>query len=158
LLQGCRNGAALWRGLRSEGFCGSLRVVAEWATRRRRSERAEWLAGRLPPPARQLGRMMTMRRDHLSKTDAVTVAAVETDVPALAAARQLMERFHQIIRGRDANALAPWLIDTSKSLLASFANGIKRDLAAVCQIASNRDPLFASNLDPFEVSGMMLSR
>jgi transposase len=128
---GCRNGAAPWRGLRSEGFCGSLRVVAEWATRRRRSERAEWLAGRLPPPARQLGRMMTMRRDHLSKTDAVTVAAVETGVPALAAARQLMERFHQIIRGRDANALTPWLVDTSKSLLASFANGIKRDFAAV---------------------------
>jgi transposase len=128
---GCRNGAALWRGLRSEGFCGSLRVVAEWATRRRRSERAECLAGRLPPPARQLSRMMTMRRDHLSKADALTVAAVETGVPELAAARQLMERFHQIIRGRNANALAHWLIDTSKSLLASFANGIKRDFAAV---------------------------
>jgi transposase len=128
---GCRNGAALWRSLRSEGFCGSLRVVAEWATRRRRSERPECLVGRLPPPARQLSRMMTMRRDHLSKADAVTVAAVETGVTALAVARQLMERFHQIIRGRDADALASWLIDTSKSLLASFANGIKRDFAAV---------------------------
>jgi transposase len=128
---GCRNGAALWRSLRAEGFCGSLRVVAEWATRRRRSERAECLAGRLPPPARQLSRMMTIRRDHLSKAEAVTVAAVETRVPALAAARHLMERFHQIIRGRDADALAPWLIDTSKSLLASFANGIRRDFAAV---------------------------
>jgi transposase len=52
-------------------------------------------------------------------------------VPALPLARQLMERFHQIIRGRDADALASWLIDTSKSLLASFANGIKRDFAAV---------------------------
>jgi transposase len=128
---GCRNGAALWRGLRSVGFCGSLRVVAEWATRRRRSERTECSAGRVPPPARQLSRMMTMRRDHLSKADAMTVAAVETGVPALAAARQLMERFQQILRGRDAAALTPWLIDTGESLLASFANGIKRDFAAV---------------------------
>jgi len=30
--------------------------------------------------------MMTMRRDHLSKAAAVTVAAVETSVPALATA------------------------------------------------------------------------
>ena len=29
---GHRNGAELWRCLRSEGFRGSLRVVTEWAT------------------------------------------------------------------------------------------------------------------------------
>jgi len=128
---GCRNGAALWRSLRADGFCGSLRVVTEWATRRRRAERTEGLPGRLAPPARQLSRMMTMRRDHLSKAEAVTVSAVESGVPELVVARQLMERFHQIIRGRNADALAPWLIDTSKSLLTAFANGIKRDLPAV---------------------------
>ena len=32
---GCRNGAELWRRLKGQGFKGSLRVVAEWATRRR---------------------------------------------------------------------------------------------------------------------------
>jgi len=31
---GCRNGAELWRRLKTEGFKGSLRVVTEWATRR----------------------------------------------------------------------------------------------------------------------------
>lgn len=36
---GCRNGAELWRLLRASWFTGSLRVVGEWATRRRRSER-----------------------------------------------------------------------------------------------------------------------
>jgi len=34
---GCRNGAALWRHLRQAGYGGSLRVVTEWATRRRRA-------------------------------------------------------------------------------------------------------------------------
>jgi transposase len=37
---GCRNGAKLWRRLKLDGFRGSQRVVSEWATRRRRSEKA----------------------------------------------------------------------------------------------------------------------
>ena len=35
---GCHNGAELWRRLHAQGFRGSLRVVGEWATRRRRAE------------------------------------------------------------------------------------------------------------------------
>ena len=35
---GCRNGAELWRRLRSEGFRGSSRVVGEWSTRQRCSK------------------------------------------------------------------------------------------------------------------------
>src|SRR3954447_10281658 len=36
---GCRNGAELWRRLRAAGFGGGVRVVAEWTTRRRRTEK-----------------------------------------------------------------------------------------------------------------------
>src|SRR5271165_1082807 len=35
---GCRKGAELWRRLKEQGFRGSLRVVSEWATRRRRAQ------------------------------------------------------------------------------------------------------------------------
>lgn len=35
---GRRNGTELWRRLKAAGFHGGLRVVGEWATRRRRSE------------------------------------------------------------------------------------------------------------------------
>lgn len=38
---GHRNGADLWRRLKIQGFRGSLRVVSEWSTRRRRSETAD---------------------------------------------------------------------------------------------------------------------
>jgi transposase len=38
---GCRNGAELWRRLRARGFRGSLRVVGEWTTRRRRAEKTD---------------------------------------------------------------------------------------------------------------------
>lgn len=128
---GCRNGAELWRRLRDSGFNGGLRVVTEWATRQRRCEKAGVELSRTAPPARLLSRLMTARRDHLSKADAVTVAAIEAGVPALAAARDLMDRFHRMFRRRDAGALASWLIDASAGRLASFGKGVVADLAAV---------------------------
>ena len=73
---GCRNGAELWRRLCDSGFKGGLRVVTEWATRQRRSEKAGMELSRTAPPARVMSRLMTTRRDDLSKADAVTVAAL----------------------------------------------------------------------------------
>ena len=128
---GCRNGAELWRRLCDNGFNVGLRVVTEWATRQRRSEKAGAELSRAAPPARLLSRLMTARRDDLSKADAVTVAAIERGVPTLAAARDLMERFHRMFRVRDTEALATWICDASTSLLASFGKGIVADLAAV---------------------------
>ena len=58
---GCRNGAELWRRLRAAGFRGGVRVVAEWATRRRRTEKAGRTLSRTAPPARQLSRLLTTR-------------------------------------------------------------------------------------------------
>jgi transposase len=127
---GCRNGAELWRRLRVAGSRGGLRVVTGWTTRRRRSETAGLELPRRTPPARLLSRLMTMQRDQL-KANALTVAAIETGVPALAVTRDLLHRFHRMLRGRDAEALAPWLADTEGSLLASPGKGIRADLAAV---------------------------
>ncbi len=128
---GCRNGAELWRRMGAAGFRGGLRVVTEWATRQRRSEKADVQLARRTPPARLLSRLLTAQRVQLAKTDAVTVAAIETGVPALAVARDLMERFHHMLRARDVGALPGWLAETGSSLLASFGKGITADLAAV---------------------------
>ena len=100
---GCRNGAELWRRLRSQGFRGSLRVVTEWATRRRRAELMQAQGLQKAPSARTLARLMSMGRDHLSKADTVTVAAVEAGVPDLADARSLVERFQAMIRTKAAD-------------------------------------------------------
>lgn len=107
---GCRNGAELWR---------------------RRSETAGLGLTRKKPPARRLSRLLTVRREHLSKADAITVAAVEAAVPALAAARNLLDRFHRMLRGRDADALPSSIAETESSLLQAFGRGIKADFAAV---------------------------
>ena len=128
---GCRNGAELWRRLRSTGFRGSRRVVAEWATRRRRSEQAGRDTLRKVPPARVVGRLLMCLRDQLTKEDAITVATIERGVPILVRARTLVERFHQMMRDRDPNALPRWITDVTGSALASFGKGIFADQTAV---------------------------
>jgi transposase len=77
---GCRNGAELWRRLRALGYRGTLRVISEWATRRRRAEKANARNLQRIPSARTIARLMTIGRDLPTKAETVTVAAVEAGV------------------------------------------------------------------------------
>jgi len=127
---GDRNGAALWRQLQKQGFRGCLRVVSEWATRRRRAERTDNALSR-PPAARTIARMMTVGRDQLSRSETVMVAAIEGGVPPLVEAREIVGAFQAIVRKRSLDVLDPWLERARSSLVASFANGVLKDRAAV---------------------------
>lgn len=128
---GCRNGAELWRRLRANGFTGSLRVVGEWATRRRRSERTPEGAPSKVPSARILSRLMTTGRDNLTKAEAVIVATIEVEVPMLDEARSLLSRFQGVIRERRRPDLDTWIEAAARSLLSSFARGLLKDKTAV---------------------------
>lgn len=128
---GHRNGAELWRRLRATGFQGSLRVVTEWATRRRRAERVDAEGLRRIPSARTIARLMTTSRDSLARSSTVTVAAVESGVPALVEAREIIADFHAMVRRKAPADLDPWLGRAKESLVASFANGVTKDQAAV---------------------------
>ncbi len=74
---------------------------------------------------------MTTKRDHLTKAETVTVAAIEKDVPMLAGARALIDQFQAMIRKKAASELEPWIAKSRQSLIASFAIGIGNDKAAV---------------------------
>jgi transposase len=128
---GCRNGAELWRRLQARGFSGSLRVVGEWATRRRRGEGATPGGLDRTPSARRLARLMGSGRTRLAKAEAILVAAVETALPSLVKARELVERFQAMIRGRSGEDLDAWIGQAVASPLASFASGIRADREAV---------------------------
>lgn len=128
---GCRNGAELWRRLRALGFGGSTRVASEWATRRRRSERMTTAQLHRPPSARTIARLMTLKRDHLTKAETLTVAAIEQGAPALVEARTLVDRFQSIVRRKAEADLDTWLQGAGSSLIASFARHSTRDLATV---------------------------
>ena len=117
---GCRNGAKLWRRLKLDGFRGSQRVVSEWATRRRRAEKASDQQLQKVPSARTIARLMTTARDHMSKADTIAIAAIEAGVPTLVAARTLTDRFHIMVKQRTEADLVPWIAAASQSLIASF--------------------------------------
>jgi transposase len=128
---GNRNAAALWRAMRVRGFRGSLRVVSEWATRRRRAEKVD--AGTLTriPSARTIARFMTNGRDKLSKAETVLIAAIESGLPQLVKAREIIADFHQMIRTKAVSGMTAWIERASDSLVASFCSGVRKDEAAV---------------------------
>jgi transposase len=128
---GHHNGTELWRSLQAQGFRGSLRVVSEWATRRRRAEKVDAETLHRIPSARTIARLLTIGRNDLSKAETVTVAAVEAGVPSLVEARELVDRFHIMIRRKIDADLDPWIDRARISLVASFAIGVAKDIAAV---------------------------
>jgi transposase len=105
--------------------------VTEWATRRRRAEKADAENLQRIPSARTIARLMTIGRDGLSKAETVTVAALEAGVPALVEARELIDSFQAMIRHKTAAALTPWIERARTSLVASFVRGVANDEAAV---------------------------
>jgi transposase len=127
---GQRNGAELWRRLKQQGFRGCLRVVSEWASRRRQAEKADGALSQTPS-ARTIARFMTIGRDGLSKAETVTVAAIESDVPLLVEAREIIAAFQAMIRKKSLADLDQWLERARTSLVSSFANGVIKDQSAV---------------------------
>ena len=127
---GCRNGSELWRRLRAAGFHGSARVVSEWTTRRRRDELAGAVPRKSPSPS-VIARCLTTNRDTGSAHAAMIVATVEGCVPKIAAARELLDRFHAMMRARRPEDFDEWIAEGKASVIASFANGVAADYAAI---------------------------
>jgi transposase len=88
------------------------------------------------PSARPIARLMTTGRDTLSKSETVTIAAIEHGVPRLVEAREVVTAFHTMIRKKAHADLEPWLEQACASLVASFANGVAKDKAAISAATS----------------------
>ncbi len=109
------------------GFRGSIRVVTEWATRRRRAEKVDAEGLQRVPSARTIARLMTVGRDTLSKSETVTIATIEGGVLPLVEARELIANFHTMIRKKAEAELDPWIVRAQASLVVSFANGVAKE-------------------------------
>lgn len=83
------------------------------------------------PSSRMIARMMTIACDQLSMEDAITVATIESSVPTLVEARDLLNRFQAMIRQQRSAEFSPWLRDASTSFLTSFASGLRSDGSAI---------------------------
>jgi hypothetical protein len=69
---------------------------------------------------------MTTGGDSLSKADTVTIAAIETGLPTLVEAREIIAGFHQMLRRKLVDGLTAWIERARSSLVASFASGVAR--------------------------------
>ena len=74
---------------------------------------------------------MTLERNNLTKAQTMTVAAIEERLPDLVEARDVVESFHDMLRRKSSRDLEAWIERAAKSLVASFANGVIRDRAAI---------------------------
>lgn len=74
---------------------------------------------------------MTLERNNLTKAQTVTVTAIEERLPDLVEARDVVESFHEMLRRKAKDDLEAWIERAARSLVASFANGVIRDRAAV---------------------------
>jgi hypothetical protein len=70
---------------------------------------------------------MTLARDDLSKSDAVLVAAIESNISDLTTARASIDDFQTMIRTKVVAKLDSWLTDAKTSLVGSCANGVEKD-------------------------------
>ncbi|MCV9967487.1 hypothetical protein OIU34_37285 [Pararhizobium sp. BT-229] len=74
---------------------------------------------------------LAIGRDDLSKSETVTAAAIEGGVPLLVEARKAIAAFQTMIRKKSITDLDPWLEKARTGFVASFANGVVKDRAAV---------------------------
>jgi hypothetical protein len=70
---------------------------------------------------------MTIERDQVPRDQASIMAKIAHDVPPLLEARDLVDRFHEIMRQQKAADLDPWIVAAIASPLNSFAKGIIAD-------------------------------
>ena len=106
-------------------------MISEWAGRRRRAEKVDGEALRRTPSAPTIARFLTLGRNDLSKSETVTVAAIEGGVPQPVEAREIIAAFQAMMRKPSLADLDPWLERARSRLVASFANGVTKDRAAV---------------------------
>jgi hypothetical protein len=117
--------------LRRQRFGGSLRVVGEWATRRRRGEQAEGTVAERLSPARVIARAMLSCRSRPTTAEAVMMAAIEAPRPKLATARVLVNHSTAwCVAERRRRCGAGWQ-KLRLSTVATFGRGISGDPAAV---------------------------
>jgi transposase len=134
---GCRKATVLWHKIAERGFKGSLQTVARWAAARRAaplSDPTALSAGSTAierPSQRRCAWLLGCEPDTINAGERSFVERITDAVPALGTAADLARRFAAMIRGGDATELDAWRDAARASEVASFAQGLSRDLAAV---------------------------
>jgi transposase len=133
--EGCHNAAQLWRELRERGFAGSSTRVRQWMRQYHRPERKgvpalRTMTNLLPSPRQTTWILLNGPRPVEEKTKA-WIEHFRQQVPEIQQTVQLATEFIALLRERCRHELSDWMKQAAQSPLASFAAGLRRDLAAV---------------------------
>jgi transposase len=131
--QGCRNATRLWGEIRERGYPGQVVLVRAWVRRLeaelsgppRRTAAPVWR----PPTPRAAVRLL-LADAKLADTDTAFVDALQTE-PEVGVAADHARAFVAMVRGKDGARLHHWLDEARGGPLAGFAEGLRRDRAAV---------------------------
>jgi transposase len=135
---GCHNATQIWREIRNLGFDGARRTVARWATKKRKSllSSDSVAASRkvVPWSSHRASWLLVSEEDELTEEDKQALERMKQADEKVAEAYDLGQRFTEMVRERQHEALLPWLEDATNSgidALKQFAKGITQDLDAV---------------------------
>jgi len=136
--EGCHNAAQLWRELVSLGFAGRPEIARGWATRRRREKpdpTAATIAGPAvlphPPSGRKIARLLMADAAQLPAAEQGFITRLLQKAPGLADAIAIAKRLNRLLRRDSQESLDQVFDAASKTSLAVFAAGLRRDFAAV---------------------------
>jgi len=135
--EGCHNAAQLWRELVSLGFAGRPEIVRGWATQRRRENpdpnaaSAGPVVMSHPPSGRKIARLLMADAAQLSEMEQGFIVHLLQKAPGLADAIAIAKRLNRLLRRDSQESLDQVLDAASKTSLAEFAAGLRRDIAAV---------------------------
>jgi transposase len=134
--EGCHNAAQLWRELLGRGFRGQLRTVQRWASGRQAVDpvRAGTIRMTRPwkrPSKRRAAWLVVADPEVLDTTEQRFVDALITSSPEIDRVVDLARAFSIMVRRQRPKELEDWLAAASATALAGFADGLRRDVAAV---------------------------
>ncbi len=132
--EGCHNATQLWRDIQQQGYPGKVILVRATVARLRNGDPAYAPAPAQPtwrrPSTRQLARML-LGSSKPTGMDAAYVDEVLAGEGEIPAATALARRFSDMVRAKDKAAFPAWLADARGGVLGGFAEGLRRDRAAV---------------------------
>ena len=133
--EGCHNAAQLWRELRERGFPGSDTRVRQWMRQYHRPDRKGIAISRtvtpLLPSSRQITWILLQGPRPADEKTKAWIEEFRQRVPEIDRAVYLANEFILLLREKRSDQLSHWLAQAAQSPLASFAAGLRRDLAAV---------------------------
>ena len=134
--EGCHNAVQLWREIRSQGFRGRPKTVQRWVARLRDTDPTSIAAARSEPAwkrpsGRRAAWLVVADPDEIDATERRFVEALIAGNPVLGRVIGLARKFRTMVRHKLADELETWLAAARETALAGFADGLKRDLAAV---------------------------